>query len=82
MGVLQDAVESKKRETMMVGLNKSRSEIGTLQDSLAAVQLALERREFDLEAKTSTCTIKACSLTLSICRGFNPYIPGIGGSSI
>lgn len=52
-GASQDAVDSRKRDTMMVGLNKSRSEVGSLQDSLAAVQLALERREFDLEAKTS-----------------------------
>ena len=58
-GRTQDAVESKKRETIMVGLNKTKSEIGTLQDSLAAVQLALERREFDLEAKTSD---RPCSL--------------------
>ena len=51
---VQGTLESKKRETMMVGLKASKTEIGALQDSLARVQLELERMQFALEAKTST----------------------------
>lgn len=52
-------MENKKRETMMVGLKASKTEIGTLQESLARVNLELERVEFSLEAKTSKCPIQS-----------------------
>ena len=35
----------------MVGLEKTRGQVGELQEALKAVQLELERKEFALEAK-------------------------------
>ena len=49
---VQDAVESKKRETMMVGLKQTQGQVGVLEESLTRVQLELERVSFALQAKT------------------------------
>ena len=48
----QDAVESKKRETMLVGLKQTQGQVGVLEESLTRVQLELERISFALQAKT------------------------------
>lgn len=37
----------------MVGFNKTKSELGTLQDALARTQIDLEKANFELHAKTS-----------------------------
>ena len=49
---VQDAVESKKRETMLVGLKQTQGHVGVLEESLTRVQLELERVSFALQAKT------------------------------
>lgn len=38
----------------MVGLTKTKTELGSLQDTLAKTQLDLEKTNFELHAKTST----------------------------
>ena len=37
----------------MVGFNKTKSELGTLQDALAKTQIDLEKTNFELHAKKS-----------------------------
>ena len=46
-------MDAKKRETIMVGLKQTQGQVGVLEDSLARVQLELERVAFSLQAKTS-----------------------------
>jgi len=50
--VLQDAIDMKKRETMLVGLKQTQGQVGVLEESLTRVQLELERVSFALQAKT------------------------------
>lgn len=49
----KDAVAEKQRESMMVGLSKTKSELGSLQDALAKTQVELEKTNFELHAKKS-----------------------------
>ena len=49
----KEAAADKQRESMMVGLNKTKTELGSLQDALARTQLDLEKTSFELHAKTS-----------------------------
>ena len=57
---MQDAVESKKRETMLVGLKQSKGQVGALEESLMRVQLELERLSFSLQAKTGAQPPPTC----------------------
>lgn len=50
----KDAAADKQRESMMVGLTKTKTELGSLQDALARTQLDLDKTSFELHAKTST----------------------------
>ena len=50
--VTQDAIDLKKRETMLVGLKQTQGQVGVLEESLTRVQLELERVSFALQAKT------------------------------
>ena len=49
----KDAVAEKQRESMMVGLSKTKTELGSLQDALAKTQVELEKTNFELHAKKS-----------------------------
>lgn len=49
----KDAVAEKQRESMMVGLSKTKTELGSLQDALARTQVELEKTNFELHAKKS-----------------------------
>lgn len=49
----KEAAADKQRESMMVGLSKTKTELGSLQDTLARTQLDLEKTNFELHAKTS-----------------------------
>lgn len=49
----KDAAAEKQRESMMLGLTKTKTELGSLQDALAKTQLDLEKTSFELHAKTS-----------------------------
>lgn len=49
----KDAVAEKQRESMMVGLSKTKTELGSLQDALAKTQVELEKTNFELHAKQS-----------------------------
>ena len=49
----KDAAADKQRESMMVGLTKTKTELGSLQDALARTQLDLDKTSFELHAKTS-----------------------------
>ena len=53
----QDAVESKKRETILVGLKQTKGQVGLLEESLMRVQLELERVSFSLQAKSGEETL-------------------------
>jgi hypothetical protein len=56
----QDAVESKKRESIMVGLKQHKSQAEALQEALHRAQLELEKLQFALEAKTGACQVPRC----------------------
>ena len=49
----KDALAEKQRESMMVGLSKTKTELGSLQDALAKTQVELEKTSFELHAKKS-----------------------------
>lgn len=49
----KDAIAEKQRESMMVGLSKTKTELGSLQDALAKTQVELEKTNFELHAKKS-----------------------------
>ncbi len=49
----KDAIAEKQRESIMVGFNRTKSELGTLQDALAKTQIELEKTNFELHAKQS-----------------------------
>ena len=49
----KESAAEKQRESMMVGFNKTKSELGTLQDALAKTQIDLEKTNFELHAKKS-----------------------------
>jgi ABC-type phosphate transport system auxiliary subunit len=66
---VQDAVESKKRETMMVGLKQTQGQVGMLEESLTRVQLELERISFALQAKTGAVALVQATEVL------RPYWP-------
>ncbi|KAL0021874.1 hypothetical protein WJX77_010346 [Trebouxia sp. C0004] len=47
----KESAAEKQRESIMVGFNKTKSELGTLQDALAKTQIDLEKTNFELHAK-------------------------------
>jgi len=49
----KESAAEKQRESIMVGFNKTKSELGTLQDALAKTQIDLEKTNFELHAKKS-----------------------------
>ena len=51
----KDALAEKKRESIMVSWNTTKSELTNLQDALARSQIELERINFELHAKQSEC---------------------------
>lgn len=60
----KDAVAEKQRESMMLGLSKTKTELGSLQDALARTQVELEKTSFELHAKKSKrmSPIQSCLL--------------------
>lgn len=56
----KEAAADKQRESMMVGLSKTKTELGSLQDALARTQLDLEKTSFELHAKTSKLDAPKC----------------------
>ena len=49
----KDAASEKQRESIMAGLNKTKTELSSLQDALAKTQVDLEKTSFELHAKKS-----------------------------
>lgn len=74
----KDAVAEKQRESMMVGLSKTKTELGSLQDALAKTQVELEKTNFELHAKKSKHMLPV--LVMPQCMpGAHPKTPVSGG---
>lgn len=73
----KDAVAEKQRESMMVGLSKTKTELGSLQDALAKTQVELEKTNFELHAKKS----KRMSLVLVLSESMPSSTPKYTSSS-
>ncbi|KAA6426660.1 MAG: CENPE type kinesin [Trebouxia sp. A1-2] len=58
----KESAAEKQRESIMVGFNKTKSELGTLQDALAKTQIDLEKTNFELHAKKSECDVTSGEL--------------------
>lgn len=75
----KDAVAEKQRESMMVGLSKTKTELGSLQDALAKTQVELEKTNFELHAKKSKHMSHV--LVMPYCApGAQPQQPRLGGA--
>ena len=46
-----ETAAEKKRETMMVGLNQTKSQLSTIEAALARNQVDMEKVQFELQAK-------------------------------
>ena len=54
--------EEKKRESIMVGFNRTKTELQVAQEAAQRAQLELERTQFELHAKK-------CEYGVPLCRG-------------
>lgn len=69
---VRDAAQAeKRRESMMVGLSKTKDQLSASEERIKALQLDVQRTQMDLLAKTSEqccCAVGISSLVLSCNR--------------